>query len=134
MSPSRLEDDSRIFYDISFTTLPEIYRQSLVRRPVSSLVRLLVRPWPDRVAPSARESSSAHICPIPCSLSNLTPSHVHSYPHCPPANVANSEHQSTPRIHVPSEPFGLAEQGLLLEHFSLSNFFRHGERLEFIRF
>ena len=31
---------------IRCTNLPEIYRQSLVRRPVFSLVRLLVRPWP----------------------------------------------------------------------------------------
>ena len=48
--------------------MPEIYRQSLVRRPVFSLVRLLVRPWPYRLAPAAGESFGAHICPIPCSL------------------------------------------------------------------
>ena len=42
ISPSRLEDDSRNFYDISATIMPETYRQSLARRPVFSLVRLLV--------------------------------------------------------------------------------------------
>ena len=49
---------------ISSTNLPEIYRQSLVRRPVFSLVRLLVRPWPYRVAPAAGDSFGAHICPM----------------------------------------------------------------------
>ena len=34
------------FHHFSSTILPAIYRQSLVRRPVFSLVRLLVRPWP----------------------------------------------------------------------------------------
>ena len=34
--------------------------------------------------------------------------------HGPPANVAT---QSTVRIYVPSGPFGLVEQGLLLENF-----------------
>ena len=69
--------------------MPEIYRQSLVRRPVFSLVRLLVRPLPYRVAPAAGESFGAHIYyPIPCSLCHIMPSHVHPYPHGPPGNVA----------------------------------------------
>ena len=55
-----------------------------------------------------------------------TPSHVHPYPHSPPANVATSEHQSTARILVPSGPFGIAEQGLLFEHFFLIQNFRTG--------
>ena len=43
---------------------------------------------PYRVAPAAGESFGAHICPIPCSLCYFMPSHVHPYPHGPPANVA----------------------------------------------
>ena len=78
----------RNFYDISSTMLPEICRQSLIRRPAFSLVRLLVRPWPCRVAPAAGESFGAHVFPIPCSLCHIMPSHVHPYPHGPPANVA----------------------------------------------
>ena len=70
------------------TFLPDIYRQSLVRRAVVSLVRVLVRPWPYRLAPAAGKSCGAHICPIPCSLYHLMPSHVHPYPHGPPENVA----------------------------------------------
>ena len=89
ISPSRLDDDARNFY-IGSTFSPEIYRQSLVRRAVLSLVRLLliVRPCPYRLAPAAGESCGAHICPIPCSLFQLMPSPVHPYPHGPPANVA----------------------------------------------
>ena len=115
ISPSRLDDDSWNFYDFSSTILPETYRQSLVRRPVFSLVRLLLRPWRYRVAPAAGESCSARICPIPCWLCHLV-SRVHPYPHDPSANVATLEkHQSTARILVQSGPFGLAEQGLLFE-------------------
>ena len=92
--------------------MPEIYRQSLVRLPVFSLVRLLVRPWPYRVAPAAGESFGAHICPIPCSLCHLMPSHVHPYPMVLQQMSQHSQHQSTARIRVPSGLFGLAEQGL----------------------
>ena len=88
ISPSRLEDDSCNFYDIGSTILPEKNRHSLVRRPVFSPVRLLVRPWPHRVAPAAGESFGAHICPIPFSRCHLIPSRVHSFSHGPPANVA----------------------------------------------
>ena len=52
--------------DFSSTTLPEINRQVSFAAPSFSLVRLLVRPWPYRVAPAAGESCGAHICPIPC--------------------------------------------------------------------
>ena len=47
-----------------------------------------------------------------------------------------SQHQPTARIRVPSGPFGLAEQGLLLEHFFFlfQNFQVGWERLESIRF
>ena len=76
ISPSRLDDDSWILYDISSTILQEIYRQSLVRRPVFSLLRLLVRPWPYRVALAAGESFGAHICPIPCPLCHLMYTHT----------------------------------------------------------
>ena len=52
------------------TSVPQFcqeYITSLVRRPVFSLVRLIiVRPWPCRLAPAAGESCGAHICPIPC--------------------------------------------------------------------
>ena len=91
---------------ISSTNLPHIYRQSLVRRPVFSLVRLLVRPWPYRVAPAAGES----LAPI------YAPSHsryaisLHLM-YGPPANSQYSQQQLTAHIRVPSGPFGLAEQG-----------------------
>ena len=90
--------------------MPEICRQSLVRHPVFSLVRLLVRPWPYRVAPAADESCGAHICPIPCWLCHLMSTHTlmglqQMSQHC--------QYQSTARSLVPSGPFGLAEQGLL---------------------
>ena len=89
-----------------------MYRQSLVCRPVFSLVRLLVRPWPYRVAPAAGESFGAHICPIPWSSNKMS---------------QHSQHQSAARIRVPSGPFGLAEQGLLFEHFfCISKIFRQG--------
>ena len=85
ITPSHLNDDSRNFHDTSSTIWPEIYRQRLFRRPVFSLVRLLVKPRPYRLAPAAGESRDAYIFPIPCSLCHLmyTP-----YPHDPPANVA----------------------------------------------
>ena len=38
----------------------------------------------------------------------------------------HSQHQSTARSRVPSGPFGLAEQGLLFEHFFLFQNFRQG--------
>ena len=38
----------------------------------------------------------------------------------------HSQHQSTARIRVPSGLFGLAEQGLLFEHFFLFQKFRQG--------
>ena len=131
ISPSRLDDGCRDFYEIISTNLPEIYRQSLVRHPVFSLVRLLVRPWPFRVAPAAGEFFGAHICPIPCSLCHLMYTHT--------AMVLqqmsqHSQHQSTARFRVQSGPFGLAEQGLLFEHFFLFPNFQAGwERLQSFR-
>ena len=92
--------------------MPEIYRQSLVRRPVFSLVRLLVRPWPYHLAPAAGESFGAHICPIPCSLCRLM--YIHTLMVLQQM-LQHSQHQSTARIRVPSGPFGLAEQGLLFK-------------------
>ena len=71
ISPSRLDDDPWHSYDICSTNFPKLYRQSLVRRPVFSLVGLLVRPWPYRLAPAAGESCVAHKFPIPCSLCHL---------------------------------------------------------------
>ena len=98
----------------------------LVRRPVFSLVRLLVRPWPYRVAPAAGESFGAHICPVPCSLCHLMPPHVHPYPMILQQMPQHSQHQSTARIRVPSAPFGLAEQGLMFEHSFPFQIFRQG--------
>ena len=97
------------FYDISSTFLAEIYRQSLVRRPVFSLVSLLVRPWPRRVTASAGEPFGAHVCPIPCSLCHLMYTHTLMVLQ---QMLQRSQHQSTARILVPSGPLGLAEQGL----------------------
>ena len=105
--------------------MPGIYRQSLVRRPVFSLVRLLVRPWPYRVAPAAGESFGAHIFPIPCSPCHLMPSHVHAYPMVLQQLSQHSQHQSTARIRVPSGPFGLVEKDYCL-HFFLFQKFRQG--------
>ena len=97
--PLRLKDDSCNFYDnISSTILPEIYRHSLVRRPAFSLVRLLVRSWPYRVVPAAGESFGAHICPVPCSLCHLMPSHVHPYPPWSSSKCRNTP--STNQLHV----------------------------------
>ena len=99
ISLSRLDDDSCSFYDISSTILPEIYRQSLVRRPVFSLVRLLVKPWPYRVAPAAGESFGAHICPIPCSL--YMPSHAISCTPISPVVLHKCRNApSTNQLHV----------------------------------
>ena len=124
VSPS-LDDDSRNFYDITSTISPEVYRQSLVRRPVFSLVRLLVRPWPYRVAPAAGESFGAHIRPIPCSLCHLMYTHTIMVLQ---QMSQHSQHLSTARILVPSGPFGLAEQGLLRiwTLLPLPKFFRQG--------
>ena len=77
VSQSRLDDDSRHFYDgMSSTILPETYLQGLIRRTIFSLLRLLVRPWSDRVAQAAGGSFGAHICPIPCSLCHLIYTHT----------------------------------------------------------
>ena len=120
------------------TSVPQIcqkYIASLVRRPVFSLVRLLVRPWRYRVAPAAGESLAPTYAPshvryaISCHL---------MYTHTPTVlqqMSQHSQHQSTARIRDPSGPFGLAEQGLLFEHFFLFQNFQAGwERLESISF
>ena len=135
ISPSRLEDDSCNFYDIGSTILPEKNRHSLVRRPVFSPVRLLVRPWPHRVAPAAGESFGAHICPT--SHARYAMSRHLMYTHTPMVlrqRSQHSQHQSSARIRVPSGPFGLAEQGLLFEHFFFQVFQAGWERLESARF
>ena len=85
--------------NISSTNLPQIYRQSLVRRNVFYLVRLLVRPWPYRVAPAAGESFGAYICPIPCSM----PSHAISCTPIPIPPCSSSKSHNTPgtnQMHV----------------------------------
>ena len=132
ISPSRLDNSGKI-HDINSTILPEIYRQIVVRRPVFSLVRLLVRPWLYRVAPAAGESCGAHICPIPCSLCHLMYTHTLMVLQ---QMSQHSQHRSTARLLVPSGPFGLAEQGLLFQHFFFlfQNLRTGWERLESTRF
>ena len=95
ISPSRLDDDS--CYDISSTFLPEIYRQSLVRRPVFSLVRLLVRPWPYRESPAAGEPAPTY---APSHTRYAISCHV-MYTHTPMVLQQMSKHsQSTNQRHV----------------------------------
>ena len=110
--------------NISSTNLPQIYRQSLVRRPVFSLVRLLVRPWPYRVAPAAGESFGAHICPIPCSLCHLMYTHI-------PSRSSSKCHNtsSTNQLHVFSFQVGrsvLLNKDYCLNTSSSSKVFRQG--------
>ena len=132
MSPPRLDDEFRNFYHVSFTMLPETYCPSLVRRPASSFVRLLVRSWPSRLVPAAGESFGADICPIPCWLCHLMYTHTLMVLK---QMSQHSQHQSTARILGPSGPLGLAEQGLLFEHFFLFQNCQSGwERLESTRF
>ena len=90
ISPSRLNDDSCSLYDLSYTFLPERHRQSLVLRPVVTLVRLLDRALPYHVAPATGESFGADICPVPCSLCHLMPSHT------PISPWSSSKCRSTP--------------------------------------
>ena len=60
----------------------------------------------------------------------VMPSHAISCTPIPPWSSSkmsqHSQHQSTARIRVPSGLFGLAEQGLLFEHFFLFQKFRQG--------
>ena len=97
ISPSRLDDDSSNFYDISSTLLPGIYRQSLVRRPVFSLVRLLDRPWPYRVA----------LAPVSPLAPKYAPSHARYaischlvYTHTPWSSSKYRNTPSTNQLHV----------------------------------
>ena len=69
-------------------------RRSLVCRFVFSLVRLLVRPWPYRLAPAAGESYGAHIRPILCSLCRLM------YTHTLMVLQQMSQHYNTNQLHV----------------------------------
>ena len=87
--------------------------------PRLSPVRLLVRPWPYRVAPAAGESCGAHICPIPCSLCYLMPSHVHPYPYGPQANVATLPAPIYCTYARSKWAVRSCKQGLLFEHFFL---------------
>ena len=104
------------------------YVWSLWRIWVFSLVRLLVRPWPYRLAPAASESRDAYKCPISCLLCHLMYTHTLMVLK---RMSQHSQHQSTARILVQSGPFVLAEQGLLFEHFFLSWNFQSGwERLD----
>ena len=108
ISASRLDDDSRSFAELQFHSLTQIYhqsriyRQSLVRCLVFSLVRPLVRSWPYRVAPAAGKSFGIHIiCPIPC----WRWYHVHPYPYLPSANKYRKT-PSTSQLHILSLQMG----------------------------
>ena len=99
--------------------MPEIYRQSLVRRSCCFLLRLLIRPWPYYVAPAAGESCGAHICPIRCWLCQRMFTHTFMVLH---RMSQHSQYQSTARIIVPSGSFSRAEQRLLFQLFFLFHF------------
>ena len=76
----------------------EIYRQSLVRRPVFSLVRLLVRSWPYGVAPAAGESFWRPTMPHPMLA---MPSHAISCTPTPPWSSSKCRNTpSTNQLHV----------------------------------
>ena len=100
--------------NFSSAIVPETDCQRLVRRPVFSLVRLLVRPWPYRVTPAAGESCIAHKSPIPCWLCHQMYTHTLMVLQ---QTSQHSQHKSSARFIVPSGPFGLAEQGNPLQHF-----------------
>ena len=76
----------------------EIYRQSLVRRPVFSLVRLLVRSWPYGVAPAAGKSFWRPTMPHPMLA---MPSHAISCTPTPPWSSSKCRNTpSTNQLHV----------------------------------
>ena len=84
--------------NISSTNLPQIYRQSLVRRPVFSLVRLLVRPWPYRVAPCRGRVRCRPHMPHPMLA---MPSHAISCTPIPPWSSSKCRNTpSTNQLHV----------------------------------
>ena len=123
MSPPRLDDEFRNFYDVSFTMLPETYCPSLVRRPASSFVRLLVRSWPSRLVPAAGESFGADICPIPCWLCHLM------YTHTLMVLQQMSNTPSTNQLHVFSFQVGrsvLLDKDYCLNTSSYSKIYGHG--------
>ena len=125
ISPSRLDDDSCNFHDISSTILPQTNHQSLVRRSVFPPVRLLLI---DRQSMAiSRGSCRGRVFWRPHMPHTMLamPSHVQPYPHGLPPNVPT----------LPSGPFDLAEQELQFAYFFLSQFFQTGwERLESNRF
>ena len=87
------------------------------------------RPWPYRVGPAAGESFGAHICPIPCSLCHLMPSHVHPYiPSWSSSKCRNTP--STNQLHVLAFQVGrsvwLNKDYYCLNTSSCSKFFRQG--------
>ena len=107
--------------NISSTNLPQIYRQSLVRRPVFSLVRLLVRPWPYRLAPAAGESFGAHMPqPMPAE-----PSYAILCTPIPP--WSSSKCRNTPSTNQPHVfAFKVGRSVWLFEHLFLFQNFRQG--------
>ena len=120
ISPSRLDDDSCHFYDISSKKFQKYIARVSFTAPSS-------RTPPRQAMAVSRgscpgESFGAQICAIPCSLRHLMPSRVHPHPMVLQQISQHSQHQSTARIRVPSGPFGLAEEGLLFEHFFFSQF------------
>ena len=137
ISASRLDDDSRSFAELQFHSLTQIYhqsriyRQSLVRCLVFSLVRPLVRSWPYRVAPAAGESSGARICPIPSMLA--MPSHAISCTPIPPWSSSKCRKTpSTNQLHVFAFHVGRSvwlNKDYCLNTSSSSKFFRQGRNV-----
>ena len=136
ISPSRLDDDSCNFYDITSTILPEIYRLESRSPP-----RLFPRTPPSLAMAVSRGSCRGRVlwCTHMPHAMLATPSHAISctpiYPNGPPANVATLPAPINCTSSRSKWEFGLAEQGLLFEHFFLFQNFQAGwERLESIRF
>ena len=102
-------------YGISSTFLPGIYRQNLVRRAVFSLVRLLVRPWPYRLAPAAGDSYGP----------TYAPSHArYAIPCIPLPSWSSSKCRNTPstnQLHVVS--FKVGRSVLLNKDYCLNTSF-----------
>ena len=126
ISPSRLDDDSRNFYEHQFHEFATNISPESCSPP-----RLFPRTPPGRAMAVSRGSCHGGVLWRPSHALYAISCHFMVLQQMP----QHSQHQSTVRIGVPSGPFGLAEQGLLFEHFFLFKIFQAGwERLESIRF
>ena len=118
--------------DISMTSVPKFFQKYIARVSFADPSFPSYASWSGHgciawLLPRASPVAPTH-----------TPSHARYAISCTPNTLMvlqhmsqQSQHQSTARILVPSGPFGLAERGLLFEHFFLSQNFQSGwERLE----